>query len=503
MHIRQLKPHVLLFVLLAAGLYLIAFRPGAVHATDAVVGTGTPQSCTEAAFDTALAIVQASQDGEISFNCGGEATIIFTGRKYINAQLLIINGDGEVTLSGGNITTLFEVLSGNLELRDITLANGYSPGHGGAILAANNTSVYLLNSSIRNSRTDSGFGGGAILSFDTSTNFPSVEIVNSMIEFNESGFGAINTIGKLVVRDSVIRGNRALNAGGGLSVSGVVEIVDTDIVDNEAVQSVGGGLLAGRNAVVQIEGGRIRGNKGSIGGGVYNGGQLVMRDLTISDNIALASTGGGLENYGGNALIAGVTFSGNSSLRGGGAIGNENGGVLELQNSTLSNNDVKVVGNPFFGGGAIFNYQGSVAINSSTLVDNVGVAEEAVVFAGDSGQLSFYNTIMVSRGGDNCGGRSSANISYSLFDDDTCKYTSGTGNIYEFAFIGELADNGGPTLTHMIAPFSPAVDNGDCMFEVDQRGVERPQGGGCDIGAVERRSREGEGFMLYLPVGMK
>jgi hypothetical protein len=41
------------------------------------------------------------------------------------------------------------------------------------------------------------------------------------------------------------------------------------------------------------------------------------------------------------------------------------------------------------------------------------------------------------------------------------------------------------------------------MLEFDQRGIERPQGGGCDIGAVERRSQEGEGFMLYLPVGLK
>jgi hypothetical protein len=55
----------------------------------------------------------------------------------------------------------------------------------------------------------------------------------------------------------------------------------------------------------------------------------------------------------------------------------------------------------------------------------------------------------------------------------------------------------------MISSASPAVDNGDCMLEFDQRGIERPQGGGCDIGAVERRSQEGEGFMLYLPVGLK
>lgn len=500
MNHREFHPLRSLFILLMAALFLLSIRVSPVHATNAIVGTGTPASCTEDAFYSALAIVQASQDGELSFNCGGEATIIFTGQKNIATQLLIVNGGGEITLSGGNNTRLFNVVEGNLELRGITLANGYTSGYGGAILAANNTSVYLLDSTIRDSYSDEG--GGAILSFDTSTNFPSVEIVNSVIEFNESYYGAINTIGRLVVRDSVIRGNKALESGGGLSVSGVVEIIDTDIVDNEA-DIVGGGLLAGKNAVVLIEGGRIRGNTSSVGGGVVNEGSLIMRDLTVSDNIALGISGGGVANgSSGNVQIAGVTFSGNIGNQGGGAIDNYEG-VVELQNSTLSNNDIMIIGIED-GGGAIRNYRGSVAIKNSTLVDNVGVAQEAVFFDGGAGQLSFYNTIMVSRGGDNCRGMPSANISYSLFDDTTCKFSAGTNNIYDFPFIGDLEDNGGPSLTHMIGSASPAINTGDCIFERDQRGVERPQGDACDIGAIERQPDDDEGgFSLFLPVVLR
>lgn len=503
MNNRISHPVQFLFLLLISFISIFSPKDSAIRFTNAqgflnaVVGDGSPNSCTEAAFDSALAAVQAAQDGEISFNCGGPATIIFSGQKYISTQLISIDGGGEITLSGANITRLFNVLSGNLELRGITLANGYTPGHGGAILAENNTSVYLMDSTIQNSRTDTTFGGGAILSFDTSTNFPSVEIVNSVIEFNESGFGAINTIGKLVVRDSVIRGNKAIQAGGGLSVSGDVEITGTEILDNEATSSVGGGILIGQNSAVHIQGGLIRGNKGSLGGGIYNAGGLVLRNLTVSENIALASTGGGLENYGGNALIVGVTISGNSSLRGGGAIGNSNNGFVELLNSTLSGNDARTV-DPNYGGGAIFNYQGGIAINNSTLVDNVGIAQEAVVFTGGSGQLSLFNTIMVSRGGDNCRGMTADNISYSLFDDTTCKFSAGSNNIYEFPFIGDLANNGGPTLTHMIGSSSPAINTGDCLLEHDQRGVERPQGGACDIGAVERKPVEGLSS-LFLP----
>lgn len=58
--------------------------------------------------------------------------------------------------------------------------------------------------------------------------------------------------------------------------------------------------------------------------------------------------------------------------------------------------------------------------------------------------------------------------------------------------LGSLADNGGPTKTHALLPGSPALDAADptvCVATptsgVDQRGVPRPQGPGCDLGAFE------------------
>src|SRR5262249_2529243 len=51
-----------------------------------------------------------------------------------------------------------------------------------------------------------------------------------------------------------------------------------------------------------------------------------------------------------------------------------------------------------------------------------------------------------------------------------------------------LADNGGPTFTQTLVTGSPAIDaspaDSDCP-PTDQRGVPRPQGPACDIGAVE------------------
>ena len=68
--------------------------------------------------------------------------------------------------------------------------------------------------------------------------------------------------------------------------------------------------------------------------------------------------------------------------------------------------------------------------------------------------------------------------------------------------LGPLADNGGPTQTRPPAPASPAINAGAATCNVaytdavtgmpvtlttDQRGVSRPQGSACDIGAVEAR----------------
>ena len=53
-------------------------------------------------------------------------------------------------------------------------------------------------------------------------------------------------------------------------------------------------------------------------------------------------------------------------------------------------------------------------------------------------------------------------------------------------FIGPLADNGGPTQTHALLEGNRGIDAAtDPCPAVDQRGVSRPVGGACDVGAYE------------------
>jgi hypothetical protein len=54
------------------------------------------------------------------------------------------------------------------------------------------------------------------------------------------------------------------------------------------------------------------------------------------------------------------------------------------------------------------------------------------------------------------------------------------------AILGPLTNNDGPTETHALVAGSPAIDAaGATCSATDQRGIARPQGADCDIGAVE------------------
>jgi len=73
--------------------------------------------------------------------------------------------------------------------------------------------------------------------------------------------------------------------------------------------------------------------------------------------------------------------------------------------------------------------------------------------------------------------------------------TDGGGNLDADPELGALLDNGGFTPTLLPDAGSIAIDAGDdaaCgaapVSGTDQRGVHRPQGAHCDIGAVEAAS---------------
>ena len=114
-------------------------------------------------------------------------------------------------------------------------------------------------------------------------------------------------------------------------------------------------------------------------------------------------------------------------------------------------------------------------------------------FTDATATLNLQNTIVAANGDFGCflapfgaGAVALNSLGNNVFTDDSC-FPIASDQVVTDAGLGALADNGGPTLTHALLSGSPAVDtaNGAVCPAVDQRGVARPQGAGCDVGAYE------------------
>ena len=252
--------------------------------------------------------------------------------------------------------------------------------------------------------------------------------------------------------------------------------------------------------------------------------KLTLNRLTVADGFATspAPDGAGLFNIGGTVKVANSTFTGNSVVgvsQGalGGAIENNSGGTLEVRNSTFSNNSSNSVGgainNSVFGtatitnstfsgnsaeaGGAVFTLpMSTTTITNSTFSGNSATGSSRATIEAD-GSITLRSTIVANTTqGSNCRG-SITDGGYNIDDDNTCNLSQSTSlPDTEPLLASSLANNGGPTQTIALLKGSPAInaippDANGCGTEIktDQRGVKRPQGSGCDIGAYEKKVR--------------
>ncbi|MFZ5923061.1 MAG: choice-of-anchor Q domain-containing protein [Chloroflexota bacterium] len=215
------------------------------------------------------------------------------------------------------------------------------------------------------------------------------------------------------------------------------------------------------------------------GGAINNNGSLAVQDSSFSYNSAVAS-GGAISNFGGGSLMVwNSTFYGNSAQEGG-AIGNSR--PLTIWNSTFVNNSATA-----FGGGGI-NNSNSLIITNSTFSHNSAVTSGGGISNYGGGTLNYTNTIIANSTGGDCFNNSTIGTNTSnLVEDGSCSASlSGDPN------LRGIASNGGRTSTMALAPGSPALDagndaacSGSPVNGLDQRGVARPQGAHCDIGAYE------------------
>lgn len=458
-----------------------------------VVGAGVIESCSEAAFDSALAALQAAGGGTLTFDCGGPATIVFTSHKTITTPV-IIDGGGLVTLSGGNTTRHFVLpVSGSLTLRSLALVDGNSGADYGGSIYVNGGTLVLQGSTIHSSGT-AGFAGGAIIAF-----LGSITLEDSLVDANESSYGAINSTGRVTILRSTLRGNTASTGGGALSVGGEVLIEDSLFENNRA--AVGGAIYTTASARVQIHRSTFLTNQAdapvaveSMGGAIINYGSLSIERSFFGGNSSLGYGGAILSGPGSgeaDLFIQESTFTGNIAGEKGGAIDNRRGS-FNLVNSTLSENQAAA-------GGGLVNFLGPAYIYFSTFANNSGGSLLQTTFLNfvdnSRQQMILFNSVLAG-GSPNCDLDGDpgplphfTSGEFNLSDDASCAFfldQAGDMNSVD-PLLGPLADNGGLVYTHLPAQNSPLVDAADCIsdFANDQRQVWRPQGPRCDIGAVE------------------
>lgn len=430
-------------------------------------------------------------------NVAGAGIHLQTGSTVI-LDNVEVSGNNNPTGRGGGIYNYYATL---------TIQNGSVIGksgapntgcQGGGIFSegvAPNTAVTILDAStVSYNLSPSCPGGGIFLLSDSNLTIQNGSVVSNNIGGDPdpfpfpdiSGGGGIYASASptITINDSRVSNNTvncAGNAGcggGGLKGGSSVTVTNSTFFDNSVTCNTSpacGGAGIYNTAPLTVTNSTFSLNATTNdGGGIYNHNTVIITNSTFSGNTA--AYGGGINNQG-SLTVTDSTFSDNSVLNEGGGIYNINA-VLST-NNTLSSNTAAIVG------GGIYNAS-IITIANNTLSANSAPAAGAGIYNASGATMNYTNTIIansLSSGGDCISIGSIGTNTNNLVEDGGC-----FPSLILDPRLGALANNGGFTQTHALLStpiVSPAIDAGMNCPSTDQRGVSRPQGAGCDIGAYE------------------
>jgi len=280
--------------------------------------------------------------------------------------------------------------------------------------------------------------------------------------------------GDLTLNNATITGG-ADGPGGGMIISpGTVTINESVITGNTALE--GGGIYC-YECMVTIRNSTISGNTANKGGGmkILDVGTVTIENSTIANNVSVLEGGGVSQDVGGygdsSLTISNSTISGNTTDSEGGGVFSE-GGSLTISNSTITGNTADV------GGGIYaYSYEGNITLNQSLISGNTATSDPEV--------FAYYGYAIDTDNHNLFGYNGDAGVS---FTPGGTNIVPGVGVQVSDILDTNLADNGGATQTHALVAGSPGIDaipSAFCSVPTDQRGISRPQGEDCDIGAFE------------------
>ncbi len=498
-----------------------------------LVAQATSQAGVVSSLTQSNLMMALTNGGPVTFLTDGTLTLTSTVQIATDT---VIDGVGRaVTISGGGrsnnlngVRIFFVTNNVTLTLRNLTVANGRST-NGAAIYNAGglvNISNCLLavnlalgkvpldgvNGGIGGNGTSGGTGapafGGGIYNLGT------VSIIKSIL-FGNGAFGSNGGDGGKGGDDSAFGGDGGNGGGGGFAAGGAIYNLGNVSISNSTFQinsaAGGDGGLPGSGGTAPFPG---KPGNGGIGGAGYGGSIYNLGNVTVNNSTFVTN-----KAFGASTAHAGPDRDGgNGGFGYGGGIYNL--GFVTVTNSTFTENIVRggkggdvFQGNFIFAGdggpargGAIFNSNSVVLVSCtiatnnaiggaggiSSFVDNkgsTGVSQGGNIYQQNPGQVQMHNTILAKgTNGSNYAG-TVIDDGYNLSSDTTPVFTAGSGSRNNLnARLASLANNvAGISPTMALLSGSAAIDNGDPSFclAIDQRGVARPQGNACDIGAFE------------------
>jgi hypothetical protein len=454
-----------------------------VPTTEVVVGTGTPESCTETALRKALA-----KGGHVTFDCGAEATTIPVTSELSIAEDVLLDGGGTITLDGGGASRLLTTAARvALVVQGMTFTNAVGTpsqedglGRGAAIFVGWLGTLYVADCTFTDNAADPDDveGGGAIYQ----SNGGSLVVVRSTFERNTGiAGGAIdNMLSPMTLVDSTFLDNESTEGGGAVYDDGASAETDDD---------VGGTIsLCG----CRFEGNRTVGAGGAVYLYAYPPDNFVINRSAFVNNQVLrpedgSALGGALRTGSAPLQLANSLFAGNHADVQGGGYWTDGEAPAFIDHCTFFDNDAGVEGEEGGYGGAISGT--NMELSNLTLVGNHAVFSGGAI--SNSGKMLLKNSILAQNSSTNPWDQAQScestmpgdhNIQWPAPTSDAD--ASCTADILTVdPLLGELSDNGGPTETIPVLADSPAIGAADDCAPTDQRGL--PRVGACDLGAFE------------------
>jgi hypothetical protein len=416
------------------------------HPGDGVCDDGTGHCTLRAAVDEANAnpasdtITIAPGVNPMLTRAGAGENANATG-DLDSRGTLTIHGGG-ATLNAGGVDRAIEQFSGLLSIDHLTITGGTTAGDHVA---------------------GQGDGGGAILVWSDLALTDCIIEGNHAVRYQYGRGGGVAVLGSLTMVGSSVTNNVSADQGGGVWVQGAATVVsDSTISGNET--DVHDADPPGNNSAAALD----------VGSREEHAGTAVITDTTVSNNISRLN---GRSVSGGGVVLAVTTG--------------------EVVNSTITGNAADVYPDlpAFIGGGAgVSGDAGPLALIDDTITDNTGYPGVYQLLPGGGAGPFTVEGSVVTGPSPVCNG-AWLSLGRNIFSDSSCQTPVANVNdrIVSDPGLAPLANNGGQTATRLPLGGSPTLDAvppgwpGLCdgTIATDQRGVSRPQGSGCDIGAVE------------------